>query len=87
MIHAMNAHERKAWRELVELGATVTTLGGKPAIDLRTCKRLSGRRLRQYTQAVIEVVGRSGNNRRHQVRDGTPMFVITDDLQLPTRFT
>ena len=77
----MNAHEQGAWRILVELGATPVYLGGKRALNLASCTRLTGRRLRQYTQAVVEVVGRSGANRRHQARDGSPMFVVTDQVE------
>lgn len=77
----MNRSESGAWRMLIALGASPMKLFGKQAIDLRTCKRLSGQRLRRYTQAVVEVVGRSGANRRHVARDGTPMFVVTDQVE------
>lgn len=78
---SMNKSESGAWRMLIALGASPMKLFGKQAIDLRTCKRLSGRRLRRYTQAVVEVVGRSGANRRHVARDGSPMFVVTDQAE------
>jgi hypothetical protein len=77
----MNKSESAAWRMLIALGASPMRLFGKQAIDLRTCRRLSGRRLRRYTQAVVEVVGRSGANRRHVARDGAPMFVVTDQVE------
>jgi len=77
----MNMSESGAWRMLIALGASPMKLFGKQAIDLRTCKRLTGRRLRRYTQAVVDVVGRSGANRRHVTRDGSPMFIVTDQIE------
>jgi hypothetical protein len=76
---SMNAHERRAWRTLCELGATETELGGLRALDLRTARATSSQRVAQLLYAFNEVVGRSGANRRHVDRTNAPVFVVTDE--------
>lgn len=72
----MNDHERRAWWQLVELGASEITLGGKPALDLRDA---TASPIAVFIDAVISVCGRSGAVRRHQDRNGRMVFVTTDD--------
>lgn len=74
----MNASEKAAWRSLIEIGATTTTIGGQPALDLRTVNVRSKRRLNQFMSSFLEVAGRSGTVRRHIDRDGYPVFVVRD---------
>ena len=79
----MNLHERNAWNTLVQLGARTTTIGGKHAIDLRSIRIRSQRKLTQFCAAFHEVAGRSTCNRRHVDRYGHPIFVVTDDKVAP----
>lgn len=74
----MNVHEERAWKLLVSLGARETTLGGKHALDLSPIRLTSKNKLGLYTQAVLDVVGRSNANRRHVDRRGLPIYVVTD---------
>jgi hypothetical protein len=81
----VNTHERDAWRRLVEMGASEIELGGKPALDLRTC-RPAGRRGKMaeawwsdFIDAVLNVAGRSGTVRRLVDVGGHAVFVVTDD--------
>lgn len=78
----MNASELTAWHALVQLGAREIELGGKCALDLSPVRVRSARANRQYLIAVVEVVGRSGANRRHVDRFGAPVFVVTDDRRV-----
>lgn len=74
----MNVHEERAWRILVELGAREIDLGGKRALDLSPIRVTSGNKLGLFLQASLDVVGRSGANRRHVDRRGCPVYVVTD---------
>jgi hypothetical protein len=74
----VNVHEERAWRILVDLGARELTLGGKHALDFKPIRATSERKLRLLVQAVLEVVGNSGANRRHVDRSGCPVYVVTD---------
>lgn len=74
----MNVHEERAWKILRELGAREWMLGGKHALDLKPIRLTSSRKLGLFVQAVIDVVGRSGANRRHVDRRGSPVYVVTD---------
>jgi hypothetical protein len=75
----MNAHEARAWRRLLELGAERTELGGKPALDLSHAKPRDLAQRSDLIGAVVEVAGRSGCNRRHVDRRGNAVYVVTDD--------
>lgn len=81
----MNSYERGAWRVLLGLGARLTELAGKPAIDLRPIRATSEKKLRLLVQGCLSVAGRSGCNRRHVDRSGVPVYVITDDPDPPRR--
>lgn len=74
----MNVHEERAWRILVELGAREIDLGGKRALDLSPIRVTSGNKLGLFLRASLDVVGRSGANRRHVDRRGCPVYVVTD---------
>ena len=74
----MNIHEERAWKLLVSLGAREWMLGGKHALDLKPIRLTSGKKLGLFVQSVIDVVGRSGANRRHVDRRGCPVYVVTD---------
>lgn len=74
----MNVHEERAWKILRELGARETTIGGKHALDLSPIRITSKNKLGLFVQAVVDVVGRSGANRRHVDRRGCPVYVVTD---------
>lgn len=74
----MNIHEERAWKLLVELGARETQIGGKRALDLSPIRITNGDKLGLFSQALIEVVGRSNANRRHVDRRGCPIYVVTD---------
>ncbi len=74
----MNVHEESAWKLLVSLGARETMIAGKHALDLSPIRLTSRNKLGLYTQAVIDVVGRSNANRRHVDRRGLPIYVVTD---------
>lgn len=79
----MNDHERKAWIRLSLLGAKAISIGGKVAIDLTPIRITTQRNLDLFVEAIVEVVGRSGHNRRHVNRQGSPVFVVTDDAERP----
>lgn len=81
----MNTHERGAWRVLLGLGARLTELAGKPALDLRPIRATSEKKLRLLVQSALGVAGRSGCNRRHLDRAGVPVYVVTDDPNPPRR--
>lgn len=74
----MNLHEERAWKLLVSLGARETKIVNKHALDLSPIRLTSKNKLCLYTQAVLDVVGRSGANRRHLDRRGCPIYVVTD---------
>lgn len=74
----MNIHEENAWRLLIELGARELELGEKHALDLSSIRVTSRNKLGLFVQAVLNVVGRSGANRRHVDRRGCPVYVVTD---------
>jgi hypothetical protein len=74
----MNVHEERAWKLLVELGAKEFMLANKHALDLSPIRATSKDKLCLLVQAVIDVVGRSGANRRHVDRRGCPIYVVTD---------
>jgi hypothetical protein len=74
----LNVHEERAWKLLLALGARAITLGGKHALDLKPIRITSGDKLGLLCQALIDVVGRSGANRRHVDRRGCPVYVVTD---------
>jgi hypothetical protein len=74
----MNIHEENAWRLLIELGARELELGGKHALDLSPIRVTSRNKLGLFVQAVLNVAGRSGANRRHVDRRGCPVYVVTD---------
>lgn len=77
----MNSHEALAWRRLAERGAKQITLGGKPALDLRTGRPgRSANERSDYIGAILDVAGRSGDVRRHVDRRGNAVFVVTDAL-------
>lgn len=75
----MNDHERRAWEILVAHGAEQIEIGGKPALDLSTAKPKTRHGMADFVTEVIEVVGRSGANRRHVDRRGNLSFVVSDD--------
>lgn len=79
----MNAHELRAWRTLIALGAVNHLLFGKPALDLRRIKVTSKRKMGLFCAAFLEVVGHTGANRRHVNRSGNPIFVVSDDPTAP----
>lgn len=79
----MNGHESRAWRALLGLGARPIELGGKPALDLRPIRATSEKKRRLIVQACLDVVGRSGINRRRVDYAGIPVYVVTDDLNPP----
>lgn len=81
----MNTHEQIAWRVLLYLGARPIELGRKHALDLTPIRITSQKNLRLFCQAVVDVAGRSGANRRHQDRAGCPVYVVTDDAQAAVR--
>ena len=76
----MNVHERRAWRILIALGVRETNLFGKRALD---CSVLMKKRNTvdwlTFMDAFVEVVGRSGANRRHVDGAGLQVYVVTDD--------
>ena len=74
----MNVHEERAWRILIELGARELELGGKHALNLSPIRVTSKNKLGLFLQASLDVVGRSGANRRHVDRRGCPVYVVTD---------
>lgn len=74
----MNIHEERAWKLLVELGARECEFFGKPGLDLSPIRPTSKNKLCLFVQAVLEVVGNSGANRRHVDRRGCPIYVVTD---------
>lgn len=76
----MNTHERNAWCTLLYLGARKTEIGGKAALDMSDVRIRSAKNLRLFCRALVEVAGRSGKNRRHTDRYGSPIYVVTDDL-------
>jgi len=75
----MNDSERSAWRVLLRLGARLTEIAGKPALDMSPIRVTSRNKLRLLVGACVEVAGRSGCNRRHMDRAGAPVYVVTDD--------
>jgi hypothetical protein len=77
----MNDHEKSAWRLLLHLGARHTKIVDKHALDLTPIRITNRNKLRLFCQAVIDVAGRSGANRRHQDRAGCPIYVVTDDTE------
>lgn len=79
----MNAHERRAWNTLLHFGARKVNLGGKYALDVAPIRIRSPVKLAKFCHALIEVVGRSGANRRHVDRRGCPVYVVTDDKDDP----
>ena len=81
----MNSYERSSWRVLLGLGARRTEIAGKAAIDLRPIRATSEKKLRLLVQAIVDVAGRSGCNRRHVDRSGIPVYVVTGDPDLPIR--
>jgi hypothetical protein len=74
----VNAHEERAWRILVELGATETEIGGRKALDVRTCRASSGVKMELLLDAYLNVVGRSGTLHRHVSRRGCAIYVVKD---------
>jgi hypothetical protein len=74
----MNIHEENAWKLLIKLGAREFELGGKHALNLSPIRVTSRDKCCLFVQAVLNVVGRSGANRRHVDRRGCPMYVVTD---------
>jgi len=74
----VNVHEERAWKLLVDLGAKETVIVDKRALDLSPIRLTSKNKLGLFVQAVIDVVGRSGANRRHVDRRGCPVYVVTD---------
>ncbi len=77
----MNDSERSAWRVLLRLGARLTEIAGKPALDMSPIRVTSRNKLRLLVGACLEVAGRSGCNRRHMDRTGAPVYVVTDDAR------
>lgn len=82
-LERMNDSERSAWRVLLGLGARLTELAGKSALDLRPIRATSEKKLRLLVQGCLGVAGRSGCNRRHVDRAGVPVYVVTDDPSPP----
>jgi hypothetical protein len=78
----MNHHERIAWRSLVDLGAKVTEIGGKHALDLSTIRIRSRASMVRFCTAFAEVTDRSGHNRREMGRVG--VYIVTDDVHIVT---
>jgi hypothetical protein len=74
----MNVHEERAWKLLLELGAKEFMIGRKHALSLEPIRITSKDKLCLFVQAVLDVVGRSGANRRHVDRRGCPIYVVTD---------
>jgi hypothetical protein len=74
----MNIHEERAWRQLINLGAIETQIGGKHALDLSPIRLTTGPQIALFCQAFNEVVGRSNANRRHVDGRGCPTYVVTD---------
>lgn len=85
----MNEREGAAWKTLLYLGATHMEIGGKHALNLEPIRATTGIKTAMLIEAAIEVVGRSGANRRHVNREGRPVYVVTDDdlgpLPMPRR--
>ena len=79
----MNPAERIAWRLLVSLGATKLMIRGNHALCLGTITITSGSQMALFCYALIDVIGTSGNNRRHLNWRGYPAFVITYYLEDP----
>lgn len=79
---SMNKSELSAWRVLVELGARRTEIGGMQALDVSTIRVTSQRKMSLFAQAFNEVAGRSGANRRHVNRLGSPVYVVTEDFDI-----
>lgn len=75
----INSHERRAWRALVDLGAKEMEIGGLQALDLSAVRVRSERDCAAFVDAVLNVAGRSGANRRHENRHGQAVYVVTDD--------
>jgi hypothetical protein len=82
MSRHMNEHERRAWRQLINLGAKVSPLA-KPMLSIVPIRITSERKLRIFASALVEVVGRSGVNRRHMDRSGCLVYIVTDDPNPP----
>ncbi len=74
----MNVHEESAWKLLIELGAREFMLTNKHALDLSPIRATTKNKICLLVGAVIDVVGRSGANRRHVDRRGCPIYVVTD---------
>jgi hypothetical protein len=74
----VNVHEERAWKILVELGARELTIFGKHALDLSTIRATSKNKVCLLIQATIDVVGKSGANRRHMDGRGLLVYVVTD---------
>lgn len=81
----MNQHERRAWRALLALGATVTETIGGPMLNVTKIRITSQRAMRIFADAFIGVAGRSGANRRHMDRAGCLVYVVTDDPDFPRK--
>ena len=75
----MNHHEKGAWKRLEGMGAKRIEIGGKVALDLRPIRIRDDIQLSDFCYDFNEVAGRSGSNRRHVDRRGSPVFVVTDD--------
>lgn len=75
----MNSHEKAAWSTLLWLGARHMVIGEKHALDLSPIRVTSKHKNAKFIDAVINVVGRSGRNRRHVDGFGRPVYVVTDD--------
>ena len=74
----MNVSEERAWKLLIELGARRTMIGGKHALDVSSIRVTSYDKMAMLAQSLTAVVGRSGANRRHVDRRGSPVYVVTD---------
>lgn len=74
----MNVYERRAWRELLALGAVESELSGQRWLDIRPIRIRSARTMSRFAWAFNEVAGRSGAVRRHVDRTGSPVFLVTD---------
>jgi len=77
----MNGSEARAWRSLVELGARAYLDLSPPRLDVTPIRVTSAKKMRQFASALVEVVGRSGANRRHIDRTGAIVYVVTDDTK------
>jgi hypothetical protein len=82
----MNHHERRAWDDLVRLGAVEYGIGACWALDLGPIRITSKRSLQIFVSALTELPGRSGAVRRHVDRTGAPVFIVQSPTPSPHKY-